>query len=221
MARPAKIEQYNCVDIIREGLDQGKSTRQMADECSQRAGTSISHVAVARYIVTLQKKDKRQAVSVTLEDKRRVVRTIKQQYDIIQSQLDVSHRMYEQLETLDDFPQRLDDLHKKLEATLEATGGKVNFKLVESYYDSIKSELLNYLNELALINREVRENNKFLTALQEKIYDFSLVQEFIEIFMNEFEREDREAFARVMQRITANPRMAELVRAQRRCKGEE
>lgn len=221
MARPNKIEQYDCVEIVRAGLNQGKSTRQLAEECSEKAGVSISHVAVARYIETLEKRDKRQAVAVTMEDRRRVIRNIKQQYDIIQSQLDVSHRMYEQLQTLDDFPSRLDDMHKKLEATIAATGRDINFKVISSYYDSIKSELANYLQELALINREVRENNKFLTQLQEKIYDFGLVQEFIEIFMSEFEREDSAAAARVLQKITANPRMAELVREQRRRKGEE
>ncbi len=50
MARPNKIDEYGCSDIVAAGSRMGKSVRQIAKDCSEWAGVEISHTAVQRYI---------------------------------------------------------------------------------------------------------------------------------------------------------------------------
>lgn len=58
------------------------------------------------------------------------------------------------------------------------------------------------MNEIAILNREVRENMKFLVQLQEKAFQFKLVQEYIQLFMEIFQEESRDdAYERSITRI--------------------
>lgn len=220
MARKNKIEQHGLEQFVYDLLAKDKDTPhvEIARLCSEKAGTSISNMAVKRFLEKEPEPDP-QMIRVIKEDKRRVVKVFNQHYQIIESQLEVSQRMFNQLAELDDFPDRLEKMHQRLVEVVEKNTD-IPTVLIYKYYDSIKDELCKHLNELALVNREVRENNKFLMQLQEKIYEYSLVQEFVKIFLDEFKQESPEAHQRVVAKLAANPKLRKIVEEQKHLRGE-
>ncbi|SEA53546.1 hypothetical protein SAMN05421743_105208 [Thalassobacillus cyri] len=222
MPRQNKIEKHGCQEIVAAGLKEGKSVRAIAEECSEWAGEKISHTAVARYVETLKNKEQQQRKEVIQQDRRRVLKTVNQELDIIQLQYKTTEKLLERFELLDDLPEfvedRLDELVNQVVEKLMA-GEKITSQL-EKFQAAMTRELNRKVIEITSLNRELRENSKFLADLRERAFEFSLVQEYLSLFMDLFKDADEEAYQVAIQKVAANPRMQKLVDQQMHIRGE-
>jgi hypothetical protein len=217
MAKPSKIEKFGCQEIVWSGVRNEKSVREIAEECSEWAGESISHTAVANFIREKESAEQAAKKEVILADRRRVLKSVHQEIDIIQTNLDATKRLIERFELVDDLPimfkDSMDDLAKRL-LDNEAEFSYINY--IINWQTKFENELRRKVGEIAILNREVRENMKFLAQLREKAFQFELVQEYIRLFMEIFQEESKDgAYERSVVRIAANPRMKQLADQQR------
>jgi hypothetical protein len=223
MARESKIEKHGCQVIVAAGLrcDPPKSTRQIAEECSEWAGEKISHTAVARYIDSLNQVEQRKKKEVIVQDRRRVLKTVNQEIDIIQLQYQTTDRLLKRFEMVDDLPEyfqeRMEELIEKM-LNQGADFNSVNY--LEKWQQQVEGELRRKVYEVTSLNRELRENSKFLAELREKAFEFSLIQEYLSLFMDIFQEAAPAAFEMAIQKISANPRMQRIVDQQRELRGE-
>ncbi|MBU5314305.1 hypothetical protein KQI38_19975 [Tissierella carlieri] len=95
-------------------------------------------------------------------------------------------------------------------------GAKVT---AEDFAYNIEKSISRNIKDYTMLTREVRENNKFLSELKEKIYDFQLVQGFISIFISEFEKYDSAITEKALKEISNNLRIKWLAEEQRRIRG--
>ncbi|MCU7712464.1 hypothetical protein OK414_14690 [Priestia sp. JV24] len=225
MARQSKIEKYGCEEIVFAGLKANppKSTRQIAEECSEQAGVNISHTAVARYIESTKDQEQRQRKEVIKEDKRRVMKVVNQEFDIIQLQYKTTERLLARFELVDDLPeyfdQRMDDLKENLLSALHE-GGEIDYDYLDDWKASFNKELKRKVYEITTLNKELRENTKFLVDLREKAFEFSLIQEYLSIFMDKFRDVSEEGYEVAIQHLAANPRMQKIVDQHMQLRGE-
>ena len=216
MARQSKIEKYGCEEIVATGLktDPPKSTRQIAEECSKHAGVNISHTAVARYIESTKDQEQRQKKEVIKEDKRRVMKVVNQEFDIIQLQYKTTERMLARFELVDDLPeyfnQQMDELKETLLAAVHEGEG-IDYDYLDDWKASFNKELKRKVYEITTLNKELRENTKFLVDLREKAFEFSLIQEYLSILMDKFRDVSEEGYEVAIQHLAANPRMQKIV----------
>ncbi|MNW38169.1 hypothetical protein D3C74_152280 [compost metagenome] len=217
MAKPSKIETLGCQEIVWSGVRTGKSVRDIAKDCSDWAGEKISHTAVAKYIKDRGTEEQAKKKDAIVADRRRVVKTVHQEIDIIQTNLDATKRLIERFELVDDLPKLFREEMDELVNKLMENGEDFNYvSHIEKWQYEFEVELRRKVGEITMLNREVRENMKFLTTLREKAFQFELVQEYIRIFMEIFEEESTEgAYERSVARIASNPRMQQLVDQQK------
>lgn len=217
MAKPSKIEKYGCQEIVSAGVRDGKSTRVIAAECSEWAEEDISHTAVATYLKLREQHEREAKRELIIGDKRRLLKTVNQEIDIIQTNLDATKRLIERFELIDDLPKMFDEQMTEMLDKLAANGAEFKYQTyIENWQTNFEIELRRKVGEITALNREVRENMKFLVSLREKAFQFELVQEYIGIFMEIFEEESKDgAYERSIQRIAANPRMKQLVDQQK------
>ena len=217
MARQTKIEKFGCQEIVLAGMKEEKSFRQIAEECSEWAEESISHTAVAKYIKDMGQQEQKAKKEVIAANRTRVLKTVNQEIDIIQTNLDATKRLIERFELVDDLPKLFSDEMDELVNKLLEKGDEFNFvSFVETWQSNFEIELRRKVGEITTLNREVRENMKFLVSLREKAFQFELVQEYIQLFMDIFEEESKDgAYERSVIRISSNPRMKQLVDQQK------
>jgi hypothetical protein len=213
MAKPSKIEVFGCQEIVWAGVRNEKPVRKIAEECSDWAGQSISHTAVAKYIKEKSSAEQAAKKDVIVADQRRILKTVNQEIDIIQTNLDATRRLIERFELVDDLPKlfkdQIDELMDKFVGKYDPDMKVVNY--LENWQQKFEFELRRKVGEIAILNREVRENMKFLVALREKAFQFELVSEFINLFMEIFKEESKDAaYDRSVIRIASNPRMKQL-----------
>jgi hypothetical protein len=217
MARQGKIEKYQLEALVHKLANQKEplSRSDIAKECNrvlkeQGIDDKVSPMAVQRFLEALPAKQ----AEVVKTDMRMIKTTIRQNYNIIESQLRVSQKMYQQLDLLEDLPKLIQEQYERLMDVIEISEGPDIIYPIKEYFKAIKKSFAREVGILATINREVRENNKFLTQLQEKIYEFSIVQEFIKRFLEGFQAKAPEVFAVVIQDIAKDPYMQKLVEQQ-------
>lgn len=217
MAKPSKIEKFGCQEIVSAGVREGKSIRAIAAECSEWAKEDISHTAVATFLKIREQHEREAKRELIIGDKRRLLKTVNQEIDIIQTNLDATKRLIERFEMVDDLPKMFTEEMQELTGKLMERGEDFNYvSYIEKWQYEFEVELRRKVGEITALNREVRENMKFLVSLREKAFQFELVQEYIRIFMEIFEEESQGgAYERAVQRIAANPRMKQLADQQR------
>lgn len=217
MAKPSKIEQLGCQEIVWSGVRANKTVRAIAEDCSEWANEKISHTAVAKFIKDRGTEEQAKKKDAILADRRRIVKTVHQEIDIIQTNLDATKRLIERFELVDDLPKLFRDEMDELVNKLMENGEELNYvSFIETWQMQFEVELRRKVNEITVLNREVRENMKFLTTLREKAFQFELVQEYIRIFMEIFEEEATDgSYERSLVRIASNPRMKQLVDQQK------
>ena len=216
MARQTKIEKFGCQEIVLAGIKEEKSFRQIAKECSDWAEEGISHTAVAKYIKDMGQLEQREKKEVIAANRTRVLKTVHQEIDIIQTNLDATKRLIERFELVDDLPKLFSDEMDELVNKLLEKGNDFNFvTYVETWQSNFEIELRRKVGEITTLDREVRENMKFLVSFEEA-FEFELVQEYIQLFMDIFEEESKDgAYERSVVRISSNPRMKQLVDQQK------
>lgn len=214
MSKLNKIEKYKLEDFFYQQLEQNKkiSNVDLAKLCNAELthkgiDDSITNMAIARF----RNRQKEAKIAVIKADKRRVQKAVNQDFDIIQSQITLCQKMFDQLNIIEDFPDRTDRHFKHLENTIEKSGNpEWLLESIRNYLTSYKKDFQNYIMELTAVSREIRENNKFMVDIRAKVHDYNLVQEYIKIFVEEFHKENPEACANVLQKLAGNPRLREL-----------
>ncbi|WP_046180377.1 hypothetical protein [Domibacillus tundrae] len=225
MAKQTKIEKFGCQEIVQAGIRSAppKSIRQIAEECSEWAGEKISHTAVSRYIDMLKEHERQGKRVVATEDKRRILKQVNQEFDIIQMQYQTTERLFKRFELLDDLPEyfkdRMDELIDKI-ATVHEDEGVVPLEYLEGWQETFEKEMKRKVLEIATLNRELRENSKFLAEMRGKAFEFSLIQEYLSIFMDIFKEASPDAYLVAIQKIAANPRMQKIVEQQELIRGD-
>ncbi|MEY8415311.1 hypothetical protein AAK964_03350 [Tissierella praeacuta] len=216
MARSSKIEQHGLEDKILRLRNNDKTLNEIVDIVKEENNVKLSAMAVKRWLDKHEDKVDEKAVEVIREDKRRVAKSINQTYDIIQTQLDVSQRVLNKLDGIESISEVVENVSETAVRLMQNMGAKIT--PMEFAYNIEKSISRN-IKDYTMLTREVRENNKFLSELKEKIYDFQLVQEFINIFIAEFEKHDPAVTGKVLKEISNNPRMRWIAEEQRRIRG--
>jgi len=225
LARKSKIEEYSLEDYIDELLlgDADISHTEIARLCSLKVGTSISNMAVKRYLTSRSESEQKQKKSVIKQDKRRVAKMVNQEFDIIQLQYKTTERLLARFELVDDLPeyfdQRMDELKDALLAAVHE-GGEIDYDYLDDWKASFNKELKRKVYEITTLNKELRENTKFLVDLREKAFEFSLIQEYLSIFMDKFRDVSEEGYEVAIQHLAANPRMQKIVDQHMQLRGE-
>lgn len=216
MARPSKIEQHGLEDKILKLRNNDKTYNEIVDIVKEENNVKLSAMAVKRWLDKHEDKIDERAVEVIREDKRRITKSINQTYDIIQTQLDVSQRVLNKLDGIESISEVVENVSETAVRLMQNMGVKVT---PEEFAYNIEKSISRNIKDYTMLTREVRENNKFLSELKEKIYDFQLVQEFISMFISEFEKYDPSITEKALKEISNNPRMKWLAEEQRRIRG--
>jgi hypothetical protein len=221
MARKSKIEEYELESFIDDILFENEDTphTEIAKLCSKKANAEISNMAITRYMAIKNntKNEQRMRKKIVASDSRRVLKVVNQEIDIIQTNLDTTKRLIERFALVDDLPELFKQEMEELTNKLVDHQEEWNYvSYIESWQTKFEVELRRKVGEIAILNREVRENMKFIVQLREKAFQFELVQEYIRLFMEIFEEESKDgAYERAVVRIASNPRMKQLAEQQK------
>ena len=212
MARPSKIEQHGLQDKIIELRNNDKTYNEIVDIVIKEDNIKISEMAVKRFLDKHGELVDEKAVEVIKEDKRRVAKSLNYTYDVIQSQLDMSNKVLEKLDGIQDIDGLIDKVTESAKSLMGHGMNITSFEFAAQIANQISDNILDFTR----LTREVRENNKFLADLQSRIYDFSLFQEFVLLFIGKFKRESPELTLKVLKEIRKDPRMKMLIESSER-----
>lgn len=214
MARPNKIESLNLQQFVANCLERGMSVRQIAIECTRKAKEEISPMAISRYIERMD--TKREEVKKNPEKLQDIVNF---DVDVIKLQYRTTSALLERFQMLDSLPEMFRERMTEIESV--AKEGAVDKEYLKAWKEAFYLELRRNVQLLATVNRELRENSKFMVEMREKAYDFSLYEEYLFLFMEVFRKASPEAYEIAEQQIASNPRMLRIVEQQQRLKGYE
>ncbi|WMM26672.1 hypothetical protein RBU61_08335 [Tissierella sp. MB52-C2] len=217
MARPSKIEQHGLEDKILKLRNNDKTYNEIVSIVKEEDNVKLSAMAVKRWLDKHEDKVDEKVVEVIREDKRRVMKTVNRTYDIIQTQLDVSQRVLNKLDGLESISEVVENVSETAVKLIQSMGIKIT---PEEFAYNIEKSISRNIKDYTMLTREVRENNKFLSDLKSKIYDFQIVQEFINLFIQEFEKYDTETTLKVLEEIAANGKLKWLAEEQLRIRGD-
>lgn len=217
MGRRTKIEKHGLADKVIKLRNNGKTYNDIVITLKEEDDFEISNMAVKRFLDKHEEKVNEMAVEVIREDKRRVMKSVNHSYDIIQSQLDVSQRVLNKLDGIESISETVEKVSQTAIKIMMDMGVKIS---PEEFAYNIEKAISQNIKDYTMLTREVRENNKFLADLQTKIYDFQLIQEFISIFVSEFDKYDPVTTQKVLREISNNPRMRWIAEEQNRIRGD-
>jgi len=205
--KPSKIEKYGLEEKVLALRYNDKnnvmSYNDIAKTISKKSGHKISTMAVKRFIDKHEQSLKEKAPTVIKEDKRRITKSLNQTYDVIQSQLDISNRVLEKLD-------KYEDIEAVLERVIQSAECYDSDKM-DRWLRMAVNSLQNNIYSFTALTKEVRENNKFLADLQSKIYDFSILQEFVYLFIEEFKKKDPQLTLEILRELKTNKRIRRII----------
>ncbi|OXM17329.1 hypothetical protein [Paenibacillus herberti] len=235
MAKPLKIEQLGLQHIVAAGIKDGKNPQQIAAQCSKEAEEPISNMAVRRYLETLEvsKITPAQAAAapvstkVPVEQKQRIVRKdpervtklIDRDIDLIELQFRTTQALADRFDWIADLPDMFERRMIMMRDMLKDDG--VDVSALDSWGIGFTLELRRNIGTMTALNRELRENARFMATLREKAFEFSLIQEYLSVFMDIFRQENAEAYEIAETKIAANPRLQRIVEQQQQMRGYE
>lgn len=225
MARQSLIDKHGLQDVVAAAVAEDKSLREIAKICTKLSGASIGHLAIDRYLKSLDQREdekpvkekekppirplaKKQARQVQVE------RIVESGIDIINLQYRTTSVLVDKFETIIDLPDAVEGRLQSLEEDLTTNG--VDTKYLGEWRLALVNDLRRNITSIATINRELRENSKFIVELREKAFTLNLAQEFIDHFTEIFQRQAPEAYDRAMLEVAANPRLQRIVEQQLR-----
>lgn len=223
MSRRSKIEEHSLEAFLDQILQENPDTShvELARLCSNEAGSSISNMAIKRHIEAQHQHLQREKKAVIMQDRRRVLNIVNQDIDIIQLQYNITKKLLDRFDMVDNLPEyfkeRMDELHKQMAAN-EAEFDHAAY--LTRWQTQFEGEMKRKVYEIATLNRELRENSKFMVELREKAFEFNLVQEYLYIFMDVFRKEAPAAYEVAIQQVASNPKMQRIVEQQQQLRGE-
>lgn len=235
MAKPLKIAALGLEDIVTAGLLDGKNPQQIAEECSRKAKQNISNMAVRRYIEAMEGSasvmtappikteqakppDKRRERAVK-EVPERVHRLVERDIDLIELQYRTTAALADRFEWIANLPDTFDARMRQLHDLVTAEG--TDTTTLDHWGLAFTLELRRNIGNMAVLNREIRQNGQFMATLREKAFEFNLIQEYLQIFMEVFREANAEAYEIAEARIASNPRMQRIVEQQQQMRGYE
>jgi DNA repair exonuclease SbcCD ATPase subunit len=217
--KPSKIEKYDLVDIVKLGMKEGKSSRAIAIECSDKAPEPISHTAVSKYMKYLEESTKQIRKDVVQKNRSVQLQLIRQDIDIIQLQYRTTAALLEKFETVANLPDLFDQRMTELATNVAGEDG-ADPDYLHAWKNGLIEELRRRVQEMTAINRELRENSKFLVDLREKVFQYDLTVQFIDLFVDVFRRMAPDACDHALQEVMTNPRMQRIVEMYRQSRGD-
>lgn len=225
MARPNKIEQYQLQHIVARCLSEGTtSVRKIAAECTrfirdQGIKDEVSPAAVHRYIEASKydkpaKVEEKKAAVTRIPE--RVERIVNFDFDIIDLQYRTTTALLERFNFMVELPTMFDVRMTELQSAFQQP--EVDADYLHRWKVSFLEDLRRNVQNVAILNRELRENSKFMADLREKAFEFKLWKEFTDLFIDAFRQRAPEACDLVLQDIALNPRMQRIIEMQ--MKGE-
>lgn len=216
MARISLIEKHRLQDVISVAVADGKSLREIARICSKKAKTKISHVAVDRYLKSLSeaREEADSNESPTARRENVVNQVMERDLDIINLQYKMTKALVDRFDSIVGTPDMFERRMDALVAHLKANGEDPEH--LQQWRTAFLDDMRRNVGHITSLNRELRENSKFLVDLREKAFTLNLTKEFIDQFTEIFQRASPEAFDRAMLEISANPRLMRLVELQLR-----
>lgn len=217
MARLSKIDKAGLGGEVIKLRNKGKTFKEIALILKDNFNLKVSHTSVSNYVNNHEEKVDEKAIEVIKQDERRIMKSVNYAYDIIQTQLDVSNRVLNKLDDIDDMETVVKNTFNNAMDYTKIIGKKIS---PDEFYEGVAKRISENIRDYTLLTKEIRENNKFLADLKSKIYDFQIVQEFINLFIKEFEKVDPAAAIKVLESIAANERLKWLAEEQIRIRGE-
>jgi hypothetical protein len=220
MAKPLKIEALGLQRIVAAGLNAGKNPQQIADECSKAAKQPISNMAVRRYIEAMEGSASVMVAPSKPPDKRReravkavperVQRLVDRDIDLIDLQYRTTAALAEKFEWVAALPDNFERRMLQLRELLREEG--TDTTTLDNWGLAFTLELRRNIGNMAVLNREIRENGKFMASLREKAFEFSLIEEYLENALEEIRKVvGPEAFELASERLITNPRLQRIV----------
>lgn len=231
MARPNKIEQLELQHIVARCISQGiTSSRKIAAECTNAMRDrgikeEISHTAVARYLEAgkydrLRPAPAEQKKAAVVQVSGRVEKIVNYDLDIIDLQYKTTNALYERFIYIDGLPDMVDGrLATLIEKVLDTEGADPDY--LSRWKISFVEEMRRNITAITALNRELRENAKFMAELREKAFEFNLITEYLEGFLEEFRKVNQEAFEVASERMSLNPRLQRIIEQIQRMGGGE
>jgi hypothetical protein len=247
LAKPLKIVQLNLQAVVAAGINAGKNPQQIAEDCSAAANQKISHMAVVRYLEATggkagairaakeaekhrlafdPKRPKRPAsLEVRREQSHKVARILDRDIDLIELQYQTTQTLAGRFDWILDLPDIVEARFQQLADELRDGGVDLDYTAMSQWAAGFAEDIRRNVSTLATLNRELRENSKFIAELREKAFEFNLIQEYLFLFLDAFRRAEAEihgssaAFEWAEQHIAANPRMQRIVEQQRELRG--
>lgn len=218
--KPSKIEKYELIDIVRAGIKKEKSSRVIASECNdelKRRGINdtVSHKAVNDYAKLLKESDRHVRKDVVQRNRSVQLKLIKTDIDIIETATRTTNALLDRFDYIDNLPDTVETLIDGLGQLGDDPDAWYGWKR------GFMADMQRNVSGLATLNREVRENVKFLADLRMKAYEGNLVAEYIHYYTDIYRNMNPEAHEMAMQRIAQNPRLERIVEQQKELRGYE
>lgn len=233
MAKPLKIEQLGLQSVVAAGLRDGKNPQQIAEDCTREAKAPVSNMAVRRYLEAMetaalspaQRGAEPVSTVIPTEQKRqafrkepdRVARLVERDIDLIDLQFRTTQALADRFDWIADLPDMFERRVIMLRDMLKDDGVEVS--ALDRWGIGFTLELRRNIGNMTALNRELRENARFMASLREKAFEFSLIQEYLSVFMDIFRAENPEAYEIAEQKIAANPRLQRIVEQQQQMRG--
>lgn len=235
MAKPLKIEQLGLQGIVAAGISAGKNPQQIADECSRAAKQSVSNMAVRRYIETMEgsasvmtapapaKPPDKRVERAVKQVPERVQRLVDRDIDLIELAYGTTAALAERFKWISDLPDMFDDRMLQLHELLKQEG--TDTKTLDMWGLAFTLELRRNIGSMAVLNREIRQNGQFMASLREKAFEFNLISEYLQLYLEMFKKAEIDihassaAFEFAEQAIANNPRMQRIVEQQKELRG--
>lgn len=215
MGRISKIEKFNLQKVVADAVIQGKSARQIAEICTKKAKQSISHVAISEYIRTMNPEVRKEEL---VREPTRIARVVNFDLDIIELLYKTTSSLVIRFDWIAELPNIFERRMTQIIEDLKDEGKEIDEEALSKWCSNLVGDLKRNVSNVAMLNRELRENMKFMTDLREKAFELKLMKEFTDLFVESFREEAPEACDKALQKISMNPRMQRIVELQ--TKGE-
>ncbi|QHT60660.1 hypothetical protein GXP70_12395 [Paenibacillus lycopersici] len=227
MAKPLKIEQLGLQSIVAACMREGMNPQQIAEACTLEAKKPISNMAVRRYleytegiIPGIPASDQAPPEKVALAvkaDRERVQRLVDRDIDLIELQYKTTSTLAARFDWIAELPDLFEARMRRLSDSLREDG--IDTAKLDHWGIGFTLELRRNIGNMAALNREIRANSQFMASLREKAFEFSLIQEYLALFMDIFRRVNMEAYEIAEAEIASNPRMQRIVEQQQSMRG--
>lgn len=202
------------------------SVRKIAAACTKAIKDNgikdeISPAAVHRYLEASKYQkpapaEKKKAAVTNVPG--RVERIVNFDIDIIELQYRTTNALLERFEFVTKLPQMFESRMEQVIDQLK-TETETDPEYLHRWKIAFVEDLRRNIQNITSLNRELRENSKFMADLRSKAFEFDLIQEYLYLFMEVFRKADMEAYELATAQIAANPRMQRIVEQQQQLRG--